>query len=160
MPVKRYDDSNSSIKIPVKDDDKITHDDFTRTSLISEGVVKLILMPEDEYVKKKEEEIDLIAHALSDCSQQSLFVITADIVKKERARRNNHISKKKKSEIEYTNKLKMINIKAFFIKVILVMFCFIFTYSYCISYTFNIAHGIEANTLTDMIIYLLKHITS
>lgn len=136
------------------------HDDFTRTTMISEIVTKLIVMPEDQYVSNRDSELEIVSHALADCGKDSLMIITGDIITKERRRRNSHISKRKKNELEYAHKMKMISLKVFFIKALLLMFCFIFTYSYCLSYLYAVAHNLEAKSVIDIALYLLKNVVN
>ena len=110
---------------------KSMEDDLANIALVNEAFADLIKTPEDEYVETKEDKINIIVAAVKNSSNEAAHSIVDDIVKKERQRRFKFISKKKRSDLEYTNKIKMIELRVFVIRFMVYLSAFLVVVTYC-----------------------------
>lgn len=100
--------------------------DEENTLLVIDGVNSLIRMSSADYVDKKDDEIRVVATALSKSSVDSLHSIVEDIVKRERSRKYSNMSKRKRSDLEYLSKIKNLELKKWLVIIMFVFVCILF----------------------------------
>lgn len=122
---------------------KSMEDDLANIALVNEAFADLIKTPEDEYVETKEDKINIIVAAVKNSSNEAAHSIVDDIIKKERQRRFKFISKKKRSDLEYTNKIKMIELRVFVIRFMVYLSAFLVVVTYCSNLYFSHKTGVE-----------------
>jgi len=100
--------------------------DETNALLVIDGVNSLIRMSSADYVDKKDDEIRIVATALSKSSVDSIHSIVEDIVKRERTRKYSNMSKRKRSDLEYLSKVKNLEIKKWLVAIMSIFVCVLF----------------------------------
>ena len=122
---------------------KSMEDDLANIALVNEAFADLIKTPEDEYVETKEDKINIIVAAVKKSSNEAAHSIVDDIVKKERQRRFKFISKKRRSDLEYTNKIKMIELRVFVVRFMVYFTAFLIILTYFSNLYFSHKAGVE-----------------
>ena len=122
---------------------KSMEDDLASIALVNEAFADLIKIPENEYVETKEDKVNIIVAAVKHSSDEAAHSIIDDIIKKERQRRFKFISKKKRSDLEYTNKIKMIELRVFVIRFMVYLSAFLVVVTYCSNLYFSHKAGVE-----------------
>lgn len=126
-------------------------DDLTNITLVNETFFDLIKIPEDSYVESKEDKINTIVTALRKSSDEAVHSILDDIIRKERLRRFKFISKKRKSDLEYTNKIKMIELRVFVVKFTFLFIAFLLFVTYFSNLYFSYKAGVEPVGLYEIL---------
>ena len=118
-------------------------DDLASIALVNEVFGELIKTSEDDYVETKEEKVNTIVTSLKNSSPEAAHSIIDDIIKKERQRRFKFISKKRRSDLEYTNKIKMIELRVFVIKFLVFFTAFLLFMTFASNLYFSHKTGVE-----------------
>lgn len=126
-------------------------DDLTNITLVNETFSDLIKIPEDSYVESKEDKINTIVTALRKSSDEAVHSILDDIIRKERLRRFKFISKKRRSDLEYTNKIKMIELRVFVVKFTFLFIAFLLFVTYFSNLYFSHKAGVEPVGLYEIL---------
>lgn len=126
-------------------------DDLTNITLVNETFFDLIKIPEDSYVESKEDKINTIVTALRKSSDEAVHSILDDIIRKERLRRFKFISKKRRSDLEYTNKIKMIELRVFVVKFTFLFIAFLLFVTYFSNLYFSYKAGVEPVGLYEIL---------
>lgn len=126
-------------------------DDLTNITLVNETFSDLIKIPEDSYVESKEDKINTIVTALRKSSDEAVHSILDDIIRKERLRRFKFISKKRRSDLEYTNKIKMIELRVFVVKFTFLFIAFLLFATYFSNLYFSHKAGVEPVGLYEIL---------
>ncbi len=126
-------------------------DDLANITLVNETFSDLIKIPEDSYVESKEDKINTIVTALKKSSDEAVHSILDDIIRKERLRRFKFISKKRRSDLEYTNKIKMIELRVFVVKFIFLFIAFLLFVTYFSNLYFSYKAGVEPVGLYEIL---------
>lgn len=126
-------------------------DDLTDITLVNETFFDLIKIPEDSYVESKEDKINTIVTALRKSSDEAVHSILDDIIRKERLRRFKFISKKRRSDLEYTNKIKMIELRVFVVKFTFLFIAFLLFVTYFSNLYFSYKAGVEPVGLYEIL---------
>lgn len=126
-------------------------DDLTNITLVNETFSDLIKIPEDSYVESKEDKINTIVTALKKSSDEAVHSILGDIIRKERLRRFKFISKKRRSDLEYTNKIKMIELRVFVVKFTFLFIAFLLFVTYFSNLYFSYKAGVEPVGLYEIL---------
>ncbi len=137
---------------------KSMEDDLANIALVNEAFADLIKTPEDEYVETKEDKINIIVAAVKNSSNEAAHSIVDDIVKKERQRRFKFISKKKRSDLEYTNKIKMIELRVFVIRFMVYLSAFLVVATYCSNLYFSHKAGVEPVGFYEIVKLILGNV--
>ena len=137
---------------------KSMEDDLANIALVNEAFADLIKIPEDEYVETKEDKINIIVAAVKNSSNEAAHSIVDDIVKKERQRRFKFISKKKRSDLEYTNKIKMIELRVFVIRFMVYLSAFLVVATYCSNLYFSHKAGVEPVGFYEIVKLILGNV--
>ena len=137
---------------------KSMEDDLANIALVNEAFADLIKTPEDEYVETKEDKINIIVAAVKNSSNEAAHSIVDDIVKKERQRRFKFISKKKRSDLEYTNKIKMIELRVFVIRFMVYLSAFLVVATYCSNLYFSHKAGVEPVGFYEIVKLMLGNV--
>ena len=126
-------------------------DDLANITLVNETFSDLIKIPEDSYVESKEYKINTIVAALKKSSNEAVYSILDDIIRKERLRRFKFISKKRRSDLEYTNKIKMIELRVFVVKFTFLFIAFLLFVTYFSNLYFSHKAGVEPVGLYEIL---------
>ncbi len=126
-------------------------DDLANITLVNETFSDLIKIPEDSYVESKEDKINTIVTALKKSSDEAVHSILDDIIRKERLRRFKFISKKRRSDLEYTNKIKMIELRVFVVKFAFLFIALLLFVTYFSNLYFSYKAGVEPVGLYEIL---------
>lgn len=126
-------------------------DDLANITLVNETFSDLIKTPEDSYVESKEDKINTIVTVLRKSSDEAVHSILDDIIRKERLRRFKFISKKRRSDLEYTNKIKMIELRVFVVKFTFLFIAFLLFVTYFSNLYFSHKAGVEPVGLYEIL---------
>lgn len=133
-------------------------DDLANITLVNETFSDLIKSPEDSYVDSKEDKINTIVTALKKSSDKAVHIILDDIIRKERLRRFEFISKKRRSDLEYTNKIKMIELRVFVVKFTFLFIAFLLFVTYFSNLYFSHKAGVEPVGLYEIMKLILGNV--